>query len=117
MDRRGSRQPRPQPRVLRADGHADTRELYAMALTSFGFETTIASDGADAFARARQTHPDIVVTELFFPRLDGWKLIRDLKRDARTRDIPIVIVTSDAQPRARVRAHHAAPPSFLVHPL
>jgi hypothetical protein len=55
MERRRPRQPPTRPLVLLADGHADTRELYATALTSLGFEATIVSDDADAFAQAWQT--------------------------------------------------------------
>ena len=116
MERRRARRPPTRPLVLVADGHDDTRELYAASLTFFGFETATVSDGAEAYARAWQTHPDVIVTEVFFPRIDGWDVIRDVKRDPRTRDIPVVIVTSLAEASARERARRAGCAAFLVKP-
>ena len=60
--------------------------------------------GSDAFGRAWDTHPDIIVTEISLPRFDGWSLVADLKRDPRTRDIPIVVLTSHAESSVRERA-------------
>ena len=116
MERRRPRQPPTRPLVLFADGHDDTRDLYVAALTSFGFEITTVSEGADAFARAWQTHPDIIVTEVLFPGFDGWDFIRNVTRDPRTRDIPVVIVTSDDKAAARERATREGCAAFLVKP-
>src|ERR1051326_8704611 len=95
MERRRPRQPPLRPLVLLADGHADTRELYATALRSLGFETTTVSYGGEAFAQAWRLRPDVIVTELSGPGFGSWELIRDVQRHPRTRDIPIVIVTGD----------------------
>jgi two-component system cell cycle response regulator DivK len=116
MERRRPPRPPNRPLVLLADGHADTRELYAVALRCFGFETATVSDGEDAYSHAWQTHPDIIVTEVSLPGLDGWDFIRDVKRDPRTRDIPVVIVTSDARSPARERATREGCAAFLVKP-
>src|ERR1051325_5623028 len=104
MERRRPRQPPLRPLVLLVDSHDDTRELYATALQSLGFEIATVGDGAEAYAHARQMHPDVIVTEVWLPRLDGWELISEVRHDPRTRDIPIVIVTADGHPVARERA-------------
>jgi CheY-like chemotaxis protein len=116
IERRHQRRPPTRPLVLLADGHADTCELYATSLSTLGFETTTVSSGADAFAQAWQTHPDIIVTEVSLPELDGWEFIRDVRRDPRTRDIPVVIVTSDGQARARERADQEGCSAFVLKP-
>jgi CheY-like chemotaxis protein len=74
------------------------------------------SDDAEAFTQAWLVHPDIIVTELSVPGFDGWAFIRDVKRDARTRDIPIVIVSSDGQAGAREQADRAGCSGFLLKP-
>ena len=116
MERRRARRPPQRPLVLVVDADGDTRELYAMALRSFGFETDTASDVADAYLRAWTTHPDVIATEIWLPADDGWSFIRDLKRDARTRDIPIVVVTSQDYASVRERAEREACTAFLAKP-
>lgn len=116
MERRRPRQPPIRPLVLLADGHADTRELYAISLNALGFDTTTVSDGADAFAQAWRMHPDVIVTELSGPGNSGWEFIQDVRRDPRTRDIPIVIVTGDGLPRTRERAVREGCAAFRLKP-
>jgi two-component system, cell cycle response regulator DivK len=116
MERRRPRRPPTRPLVLLVDGHADTCELYATALRSFGFETTTVNDGATAFAQAWRVHPDIIVTELSVPGFSVWEFIRDVKRDPRTRDIPVVIVTTDGLGRAREQAAQEGCSAFLLKP-
>ena len=114
MDRRRRRNVPSRPLVLVADGHADTRELYATTLGGWGFDATTAADDQDPYAYAWQTHPDIIVAELTVPGFDGWSFLREMKRSARTRDIPVVIVTSDG--RARERAIREGCSAFLLKP-
>jgi CheY-like chemotaxis protein len=104
------------PLVLIADGHDDTRELYAVALASFGFETIAVADGADAFARAWEVRPDIIVTEIAFGGHDGWTLFADLKGDPRTRNIPLVVLTGRAETSVRARASRAGCAAVLIKP-
>jgi CheY-like chemotaxis protein len=116
MERRRARQPPEHPLVLVVDGHADTRELYADALKSFGFEIETVEDVADGYARAWETHPDVIATEIS-PSMDpGWKFIQDLHRDPRTRDIPVVVVTCDGRAPVRRRAEQGGCAAFLVKP-
>ena len=112
-----NRRPSPgRPLVLIVDHHADTRELYGDSLAALGFKTIAAADGAQARRRAWESHPDIVVTDLALPGVDGWQLIRDLKREARTRDIPVVLVTGLAAPWLRQRAEREGCAACFVKP-
>jgi two-component system, cell cycle response regulator DivK len=116
MERRRPRRPPAHPLVLLVDGHADTRELYTDALRCFGFETETVDDFADAYARAWQTHPDAIATEVPLSMDSGWKFIQDLQRDPRTRGIPVVVVTSDARAIVRERAEQEGCAAFLLKP-
>ena|SRR6185295_20318428 len=116
MERRRARRLPQHPLVLVVDGHTDTRELYAEALRSFGFETETVDDVADAYSRAFETHPDVIVTEIPLSTEAGWKFIQDVARDPRTRDIPIVVVTSQSDAGVRVRAGQEGCEAFLVKP-
>ena len=104
------------PLVLIADGHEDTRELYSVALTMLGFETLTVDDSKLAFERARDMHPAVIVTEIVFPRHDGWSLVDALKHDDRTRDIPIVVLTGHAAASVRERATREGCAAWLIKP-
>jgi two-component system chemotaxis response regulator CheY len=102
--------------VLIVDGHDDTRELYAFALTLFGFETVTDDDAVHACEHARGLHPDVVVTEVALPRVDGWHLIENLKSDPGTREIPIVVLTGHARSSVQERANRVGCVGVLVKP-
>jgi two-component system phosphate regulon response regulator PhoB len=116
MDRRRPRNIPARPLVLVVDDHDDTRDLYVQALGFFGFEAIEAPDYGQAYRRAWDVHPDIVVTDLTLPGADGWQLIQDLKREARTREIPIVLLTGDGAPSLRERAEREGCAGFFVKP-
>jgi len=116
MDRRRPRPTPTRPLVLIVDAHQDTRELYALALPPLGFEVLAVEDSAEAYSRAWETHPDIIVTEMALRYRDGWELLRDLKGDARTRDIPVVVVTGNDQPSVRTRAEREGCAAFFGKP-
>jgi CheY-like chemotaxis protein len=116
MDRRRPRNRPTRPLVLVVDDHADTRDLYVQSLALFGFAAIAAADGQQARRRAWEFHPDIVVTELTLRDGDGWQMIQDLQRDARTRDIPVVVVTGHAAASWRERAEQEGCAGFFVKP-
>jgi CheY-like chemotaxis protein len=116
MNRRHPRNIPSRPLVLIVDDHDDTRELYLESLAAFGFEAIAAADRAQACRRAWESHPDIVVTDLTLPGGDGWQLIQDLKGEARTRDIPVVLLTGHAAPSLRERAEREGCAAFFVKP-
>jgi CheY-like chemotaxis protein len=116
MNRRHPRGIPSRPLVLIVDDHDDTRELYVTSLAAFGFEAIAAANRAQACQRAWESHPDIVVTDLTLPGGDGWQLIQDLKGEARTRDIPVVLLTGHAAPSLRERAEREGCAAFFVKP-
>ena len=63
-----------------------------------------AADAAKAQKRASEAHPAVVVADVAQGSGNGWMVLRDLRRDPRTHDIPVVAVTADAAPSVRARA-------------
>jgi CheY-like chemotaxis protein len=114
MDRRRPRHPPTRPLVLIVEAHEDTRALYALALPATGFEVVAVADGAEAYRRAWEIHPDIIVTDL--PNCDGSQFLDDLKRTARTRDIPVVAVSGYVQQSVRERAERDGFAAFFPKP-
>ena len=95
------RHPRNRPLVLLVEGHEDTRAMYAFALFAGGFDVVAAQDGPEAYARASEFHPDVIVADFPTPHQAGWPLLHVLSRDARTRDIPVVVVSGFGEPSPR----------------
>lgn len=84
------------PRVLLVEDDGDGRRLYALWLTVAGFTVKQAHNGLQALERAFESVPDIVVTDLNIPGIDGFELTRRLKLDPRTREVPVIAVTGYA---------------------
>jgi len=109
--------PRRRKAVLIVDDVDDNRRLYAMFLEFDGFEVTTAADGPEALAKARaRRRPDVVVMDFAIPKIDGWEVTRILKRDARTRTIPVIALTGHALAGAEARAREAGCDAFLTKP-
>lgn len=84
------------PSVLLVEDDRDGRRMYAHWLTDAGFHVDEAHNGLQALERAFDSPPDVVVTDLAIPGIDGFELTRRLKHDARTRDVPVLAVTGYA---------------------
>jgi two-component system, cell cycle response regulator DivK len=84
------------PSVLLVEDDQDGRRMYAEWLTGAGFRVSQAHNGLQALERAFDSVPDIVVTDLNIPGIDGFELTRRLKHDPRTSAIPVVAVTGYA---------------------
>jgi two-component system cell cycle response regulator DivK len=84
------------PRVLLVEDDGDGRRLYALWLTEAGFSVKEAHNGFQALERALDHVPDVVVTDLNIPGIDGFELTRRLKLDPRTREVPVIAVTGYA---------------------
>jgi len=84
------------PRVLLVEDDGDGRRLYAFWLTEAGFSVKEAHNGFQALERAFESIPDVVVTDLNIPGIDGFELTRRLKLDPRTRQVPVIAVTGYA---------------------
>lgn len=77
--------------VLLIDDDAVGRHLFRAFLTHAGFTVTVAADAATGLAMARALRPDVVVTDLHMPRIDGWRVIAELRSDPATADARIVL--------------------------
>ncbi len=83
------------PLILLVDDDADTRDLLALFFVDSGFNVEQANNGADALTKFRSGLPDIVLSDLSMPVMDGFALCRAIKRDERTAHVPVVAVSSN----------------------
>ena len=108
------------PHVLLVEDDRDTREMYSFYLSHSGMHVTEARTGRRALEEAREHTPDIVVTDIAMPEMDGLELSRRLRADETTHDVPIIAVSGQASDRARqagadVVLHKPCEPDRLLH--
>ena len=77
------------PLVLVVDDFQDNREMYCEYLAFAGFRVIEAANGQEAVDQAFEKLPDVIIMDLSLPVMDGWEATRLLKRDERTRTIPV----------------------------
>ncbi len=103
--------------VLVVDDDEATRLLYSINLELDGFTVLEACDGRRGLALARSQRPDIVLTDVMMPGLDGFELADALSRDPVTRRIPVIFVTGETTPGNEARAHAVGALAYLTKPL
>jgi CheY-like chemotaxis protein len=91
--------------VLVVDDDADLRNAVADVLREEGCSVYVAGDGEEALQILRVVVPDLIVTDLMMPRMDGWMLCAALRKSAVLRDTPVAILSAfvDEQPLEGVR--------------
>jgi DNA-binding response OmpR family regulator len=80
------------PLVLLVDQHLDSLAMYSYGLLAMGLQPLMAGSADSGYARALDHHPDVVVTDLALPREDGLELVRQLRGDAQTAHIGIIML-------------------------
>ena len=108
--------PDPAAQVLVADDNADMREYLARLLRSAGFQVTTVSDGRAALDEVRAGAPDLVISDVMMPRLDGLGLVAALRADARTAAVPVLLLSARAGQEASVEGLRAGADDYLVKP-
>ncbi len=102
-------------RVLVADDNADMRD-YVRGILARRWQVTAVGDGEAALAQIRRAPPDVVVTDVMMPGLDGFGLLAALRADPATRGIPVIVVSARAGDEARVEGLEAGADDYVVKP-
>lgn len=103
------------PRILLADDNADMRG-YVHRLLSHQHEVVAVADGQEALRVAETLRPDLVLTDVMMPNLDGFGLLAALRSDARTAAIPVIMLSARAGEEARVEGLQAGADDYLFKP-
>ena len=102
--------------ILIVDDFQDNREMYTQYLGFVGYRVAEAVDGQDALVKSAALLPDLVVMDLSLPGLDGWEATRRLKKDPRTKNVPVVAVTGHAFAGADEKAMDAGCDGYITKP-
>jgi PAS domain S-box-containing protein len=102
-------------RVLIADDNADMRDYLARLLRD-DYALTAVRDGVEAFAAACAEPPDLIISDVMMPRMDGLSLLAELRRDPRTAAVPVLLLSARAGQEAAVDGLGAGADDYLVKP-
>jgi two-component system chemotaxis sensor kinase CheA len=101
-------------RVLVVEDSVTTRTLMRSILETAGFDVDVAGDGVDALAILRTEEIDLVVSDVEMPRMDGFGLTAEIRRDERLKNLPVVLVTSLNKPEHTERGAAAGADAYIV---
>ncbi|MBE8525398.1 SpoIIE family protein phosphatase [Amycolatopsis sp. H6(2020)] len=102
-------------RVLVADDNADMRD-YLVRLLRDDYAVTAVRDGVEAFAAACAEPPELIISDVMMPRLDGLGLLAELRGDPRTAAVPVLLLSARAGQEAAVDGLAAGADDYLVKP-
>jgi signal transduction histidine kinase len=103
-------------RILLADDNADMRDYVRELLEAQGYQVEAVGDGETALNRARASRPDLILTDVMMPRLNGIQLLKLIRGDAALAGTPVVMLSARAGEDARVEALDAIADDYLAKP-
>jgi CheY-like chemotaxis protein len=104
-------------RILLVEDAPFLRYAFGRLLRMHGYEVMEANDGREALECLPQFQPQLVVTDLMMPVMDGVELIERLRADPETADLPIMAITADGSEQTEDRARRAGAVDFLSKPV
>jgi putative two-component system response regulator len=104
-------------KILVVDDEDRNLRLMKLLLTSFGYDVLTASNGEEALEMVHDIPPDVILLDIMMPKMDGFEVAKQLKREEETKIIPIVMVTALNGVEDRVKALEAGADDFLNKPV
>ncbi|MBB4199788.1 response regulator [Rhodoblastus sphagnicola] len=102
--------------ILTVDDSRTMRDMLNLALSEAGYRVVDAVDGAHGLERLREEKPDVIITDINMPRLDGFGFIEAVRNDPGYRSIPILVLTTENAPEKKDRARKAGATGWIVKP-
>lgn len=103
-------------KILAIDDSRTMRNLLKATLCPAGFDVDIAEDGEDGLRRFDETDPDIVITDINMPRLDGFGFIEAARQRKRDRVVPILVLSTESGDQMKARARESGASGWIVKP-
>lgn len=103
-------------KILIVDDERDIVETLKFILESEGFNCIVAYDGEDALNLAKTENPDLIVLDVMLPKINGYKVCRLLKFDAKYKHIPILMVTARTQEEDKIIGEETGANEYITKP-
>ena len=104
------------PTVLYAEDDVEHREMMRVILQGSNITLVEASNGVEALQAVQKQRPDLILLDLFMPKLDGHGVMEALKSDPKTKNIPIIVLSAWSTGDNRKRARNAGARDFIAKP-
>jgi len=107
----------PIPRILIVDDEPDNRQVLRTLLSlKGGYEVDQAADGEEALSRVADAIPHLILLDVMMPGIDGFTVCRRIKAEARTRDIPVILLTAKGDVRSKIKGLEAGADDYITKP-
>ena len=102
--------------ILIVEDSSVQSEMLRRALVGEGYTVSVAKDGADGFAKVKELSPDLVISDIIMPVMDGFELCSNIKADEKLRSTPVILLTSLSDPHDVIRAVQCGADQFVTKP-
>jgi two-component system chemotaxis response regulator CheY len=102
--------------ILTVDDSQTMRDMLRAALSDMGHRVVQAVDGLDGVESLESAQPDVIITDINMPRMDGFGFIETVRKDPRHRATPILVLTTESDPERKERARSAGATGWIVKP-
>jgi two-component system, chemotaxis family, chemotaxis protein CheY len=102
--------------ILAVDDSRTIRDMLKLTLSEAGFAIHLAEDGQHGLEVLQAISPDIIISDINMPRLDGFSFVEAVRRIDRYRTIPILVLTTESAPELKARARAAGATGWIVKP-
>jgi two-component system chemotaxis response regulator CheY len=102
--------------ILTVDDSRTMRDMLRLALTAAGYEVLQAEDGVHGLEVLSDCTPDVIVTDINMPRMDGYGFIESVRADPQRRAIPILVLTTESSAEKKTRARDAGATGWIIKP-
>lgn len=102
--------------ILAVDDSRTMRSMLHAALSNAGFKVDLAEDGIDGLARLEASSPDLIITDINMPRLDGFGFIEGVRKARQRASVPILVLTTETGDHLKERARNAGATGWIVKP-
>ncbi len=103
-------------KILVVEDDHDIAQLLALSIRKAGLEVLVSENGYEALSIVRQHQPDLLVLDLMIPGIDGFEVCKELKRDPKTAELPIIILTARGEEIDRIIGLELGADDYVVKP-
>ena len=103
-------------KILVVDDEEDILHFLELVLREKGYEVATASSGHEALTRAQMVRPDLILLDIMMPQMDGWEVLKLLRVDEGTSDIPVAMLSARTEAKDRVQGLQEGAVDYICKP-